>query len=404
MITDNFCLSLFYNGDEMISLNHKPILFKENKGLKEYLENRFSDTQDTSEVLYRIKNSLNGPQTCICCGKPTRYSKSKKKYSLYCSAKCQNSDPNKIQKTSKTKEERYGDPNYNNMQKQQKTCLEKYGAISFTQTQEFKEKTKNSNLERYGCEWLPQSKEFHKKSKETKKIKYGNANYNNREKAEITTLEKYGVKNTKQSSQAKEKEKETCLKKYGVTSYTKTDEYKEKTKNTFIHKYGVTHNTKSREWKEKWYSNKEWVNNRNNSILQTMLKNNSFKQSKTENILLEYLKSEYPDVIYQHKDIERYPFKCDFYIPSLDLFIEYNGYWTHGSHPFDPLSEKDINKLKNWQKKENKQYKIAIKVWTKTDPLKREIAKKNNLNFIELWYDAFENLETVKTKIESFRK
>ena len=30
-------------------------------------------------------------------------------------------------------------------------------------------------------------------------------------------------------------------------------------------------------------------------------------------------------------------------------------------------------------------YKSAIKTWTITDPLKRKIAKDNNLNFIELW-------------------
>ena len=138
--------------------------------------------------------------------------------------------------------------------------------------------------------------------------------------------------------------------------------------------------------------------------MQTMLRNNSFKQSKTELMLLDYLKSEYPDLIYQYKDKERYPFKCDFYIPSLDLFIEYNGYWTHGLHPFNPLNKEDNLKLLKWKTKESKQYKTAIKVWTITDPLKRETAIKNNLNFIEFWYNAFENLEIVKSKIESFRK
>ena len=35
--------------------------------------------------------------------------------------------------------------------------------------------------------------------------------------------------------------------------------------------------------------------------------------------------------------------------------------------------------------KKNTQYLRAIKVWSKTDPLKREIAKKNNLNWIEFF-------------------
>ena len=41
-------------------------------------------------------------------------------------------------------------------------------------------------------------------------------------------------------------------------------------------------------------------------------------------------------------------------------------------------------------------YKIAIEVWTIRDPLKRETARKNNLNWIEFftmdefmkWYDT----------------
>lgn len=404
MITDELCIELFYDGENMISLNHKPVLFKKYAGLKEYLDKRFNDTNDTSEVLFRIKNSMDEPPKCIICGQPTKYSKKEKKYNLYCSSKCQNSDPNKIEKTAKIKKEKYGDSNYNNSQKQKETCLKRYGTTSYTQTDEFKEKVKKSNINKYGCEWPLQNKSIYEKVKQTKQIKYGNENYNNREKAEVTTLNKYGVKNTKQSEQSKEKEKQTCLKKYGVTSYTKTEEYKQKAKQTFLKHYGVSHNTQSKEWKDKWYSNKEWVENRNNNILQSMLNNNSFKFSKTENIIFSFLQENYPDIQYQYKKDNRYPFKCDFYIPSIDLFIEYNGYWTHGGHPFNPLSQNDIEKLNKWKEKNKKQYDIAIKVWTITDPLKREYAKNNNLNFLELWYDEFKHLDKIKDKIETFRK
>ena len=47
-----------------------------------------------------------------------------------------------------------------------------------------------------------------------------------------------------------------------------------------------------------------------------------------------FLKERYPDVITQYKD-DRYPFACDFYIPSLDLFIECNYHWTHGGKPYE---------------------------------------------------------------------
>ena len=52
----------------------------------------------------------------------------------------------------------------------------------------------------------------------------------------------------------------------------------------------------------------------------------------------------YPDTIRQYKD-SRYPYNCDFYIPCLDLFIEFQGYWTHGEHPFNPNDINDINRL-----------------------------------------------------------
>ena len=168
-------------------------------------------------------------------------------------------------------------------------------------------------------------------------------------------------------------------------------------------KYGVSHNTQSKEWQQKWYSNKDWVNKRNNKIYQTMLSNNSFAFSKTERIILDFLQEKYPDVIYQYSD-ERYPFKCDFYIPSLDLFIEYNGYWTHGKHPFNPNSKTDLDILEKWENKDNKQYKIAIKVWTETDPLKRNIAKEYNLNFIELWYNDYKYIDLIENKIKEFEK
>ena len=58
-----------------------------------------------------------------------------------------------------------------------------------------------------------------------------------------------------------------------------------------------------------------------------------------------------------------YPFHCDFYIPSLNLYIEYNGSWTHGKHPFDSLSKEDQNRLKEMKAKavNSKYYNNAIK-------------------------------------------
>ena len=39
------------------------------------------------------------------------------------------------------------------------------------------------------------------------------------------------------------------------------------------------------------------------------------------------------DVKTEYKE-ERYPYHCDVYIPSKDLFIELNLFFTHGGHPY----------------------------------------------------------------------
>ena len=93
---------------------------------------------------------------------------------------------------------------------------------------------------------------------------------------------------------------------------------------------------------------------------------------------------------------------CDFYLPDYDLYIEINGIWTHGEHPFDPTDIKDIEQLNVWIEKSNhsKFYKNAINVWTKRDVLKRNTAKQNKLNFLEIFStDITEVIKQIKERI-----
>lgn len=140
-----------------------------------------------------------------------------------------------------------------------------------------------------------------------------------------------------------------------------------------------------------------WADNRNEYINydlitlnanKTKRKNKTFKSSKKELEIYKLLKEKYHDIIYQYTSIE-YPFNCDFYIPSLKLYIEYNGIWTHGKHIFDCNSKEDIEKLNLWKEKSktSKYYKIAIHTWTDLDIRKQEYVKQNNLNHIIFWND-----------------
>lgn len=54
--------------------------------------------------------------------------------------------------------------------------------------------------------------------------------------------------------------------------------------------------------------------------------------------MFSYIKEKFPSVKRQYKDNIRYPWRCDFYIPELDYFIEIQGYYTHNTHPYNPNS------------------------------------------------------------------
>lgn len=55
------------------------------------------------------------------------------------------------------------------------------------------------------------------------------------------------------------------------------------------------------------------------------LKVQKSNKTESENKIYSELIKIFPEVKRQYKSKE-YPFFCDFYIPSLDLYIEYNGF------------------------------------------------------------------------------
>ena len=152
---------------------------------------------------------------------------------------------------------------------------------------------------------------------------------------------------------------------------------------TCVKKYGVDNYSKTKEFNEKLYITKK--------------NNNSFHTSKIEDKFKEYLTLNNINYEYQYKS-NVYPFSCDFYFPDYDLYIEIQGNWTHGFHPFDNNSDTDIKKLNIWKTKNTDYYNKAIYVWTQKDPLKRETAKNNNLNYLEIFSDD------IKIVIEQFEK
>lgn len=179
-----------------------------------------------------------------------------------------------------------------------------------------------------------------------------------------------------------EKMQKTNIDKYGTPYFSSSEASKQLSQS----KYGTDYFFQSEEVKTKCKKSKKL--------------HNTFNSSKPEEDFYKELCGLFNinDIIRQYGD-DRYPFACDFYIKSLDMFIELNLFWTHGKHWFDPNNQEDIEKLTKWKSKNTTFYKNAIYNWTVLDVNKKNIALKNNLNYIVLWnkQDIYEFIKNLKT-------
>lgn len=243
----------------------------------------------------------------------------------------------------KTCMERYGNPNYNNSKKCKQTKLERYGDENYINL----EKTQQTCLEKYGYTHQNKSPKIAKKISEKKKTKETQLKY------EETMLRLYGVKSPNNCSESREKYKATLLKNYGVDSPLKCKSIYQK-------------------------------------HINTMKERNTYVTSKYEESYYKYLLTKYDsdDIIRQYSD-ERYPFNCDFYIKSEDLFIELNIHPSHFIHQFNPENEEDIVLLEELKNQNTAWSNMIINVWSIRDYNKFQIAKKNNLNLLVIYPDDF---------------
>ena len=395
---------------------------KYNKDIYEYLINRYDDSDSLKETLFRIYNGIEEHPKCPTCGKPLVF---KGIFFKFCSNICAQSSEEIKQKIKQTCLEKYGVDNYNktkeSKEKIKQTCLEKYGVEYFWQSDECKEKIKQTCLEKYGVDSPLKSEKIRNKGKQTCLEKYGVDNpaklEENKEKVKQTCLKKYGTISTTQCKEIRDKIKQSCLKKYGVDNPAKLEENKEKVKQTCLkkygglapicdpniknqikqtclEKYGVDNYGKSLKHKINMsaiMSSDEMQEHRYN----VMTKNHSFNTSKPEEKLYLYIKEKFPSVKRQYKDKLRYPYNCDFYIPELDYFIELQGYYTHNTHPYNPNSISDQVLVERYKERYGPKCQ-AITIWTLKDPEKRDCAKRNHLNFKEIW-----NLEEGKKFIDN---
>ena len=129
------------------------------------------------------------------------------------------------------------------------------------------------------------------------------------------------------------------------------------------------------------------IQNAKNKEWETKINNGTINTSSCENDIENWLISNNIKYFRNYNKDKRYPYHVDFYLPDYDLFIEIQGHWSHGKHPFNKFNKDDIQTLQKWENKAQNSnfYKSAINVWTNTDVSKRNTAKNNELNYIEIF-------------------
>ena len=385
---DSLIIRILIKDDKILTNSIRKINKGKYPNILEYLNSRYDDSDCMTETIRRIKYKLEERPVCKWCGGHVSfngYHKGSMHYSACCCSSCHAKYTK--DKRFETNIKKYGRKNFGSAEKVKEYWISHYGVDNPAKTDFVKKKMRETNLRKYGFNCSSKSEIVKEKTKQT-------------------CLKRYGVEYTGQIEEAKEKSKKTCLEKYGseyyigskdclektiefskqnynVDWFTKSEEIKNKAKKTMLRRYGVEYSMqipKNKEYMSYLMSSYEMQERRYN----TMKRNHTFNSSSTEEELFLYIKSRFPTVVRQYKDKNRYPYFCDFYIPELDYFIELQGYYTHGNHPFDPNSNEDLQLIEYYKKKYGEDCQ-PITIWSIKDVEKRDCAKRNHLNFKEVW-------------------
>ena len=128
-------------------------------------------------------------------------------------------------------------------------------------------------------------------------------------------------------------------------------------------------------------------------MTETRKRNGTFATSSYEtkcyNSLLKFYDED--DIKREYDTDERYPFACDFYIKSKDLFIELNIHPSHYLHAFNSDDENDVALLEKLKSSNNDWDYMIADVLSNRDVQKMALAKNNKLNYIVIYPKDFDN-------------
>ena len=294
-------------------------------------------------------HNIHGIVKCKYCGQPLKVKEAIYGRHFYCSKKCADSDPNKIQ-----------------LQKQ--TCIEKYGTETPLLNEECKKKTVATCKEKFGNDMFAGSEEYKKRVKTPFRLEEV------REKGKQTKIDRYGDNyGQKIFNKSKEKIISTNIEKYGVPYVLMNKNKQDETHNTMEQKYGSEYYWGTQASKQDHYdigfdrilSWKEYViplfsreqyEGREKEYLWKCIKcGNEFKQkiygtglgidgqvprcekcfpnhasSIAEREILEFVKSIYNgSVIANDKTVLKGRKELDIWIPDKKIAIEFDGLYWH---------------------------------------------------------------------------
>lgn len=315
-------------------------------------------------------------------------------------------------------EERYGVRNVSQLdavkERKRATMLEHYGVDSALRSPELKEKARSTIRERYGVDNVSQSEEIKRRKVETSRAHYGTDYPQQSDAVRVTqsdTLKRrfgiesddvvypfqiaevrktaadacersIGVRNPFESAEVRCAIRQTWQREYGVANPSQVPEFQRRREQTMRERYGV--------------DNFMHLEDSVEIIRDAKRRNGTLSGSVVERCVSDMLVDVFgaDDVMAQHASDPRYPFACDFYVRSRDLFIELNGLWVHGGH-WHGGSGRDASRLAEWAGRHTPYYDHAVHVWSKTDVAKREAARRSHLNYVVFW-DGTANLSDAR--------
>lgn len=238
----------------------------------------------------------------------------------------------------------------------ERTMLKKYGVVNAAMMSDFTAKSKDTFIKNYGVDNPSKSHDIQEKKKNTLLKNYGVTNPQHstiiRDRAKQTLREHYGVEYPYQSDEIKKKFMDSIHEKYGVRNFSMAWR-NEETKHVLKDKETLREFLNSIPFENRTVKNITERLDITDSCLRHYLQNfgcldlmNFYSKSSTELDIYNLLQS-WGIKCYKSASIFAPRTELDFYIPSFNIGIEYNGNFFHSHKSRKYHQEKSLSAKRN---------------------------------------------------------